>query len=102
MSPSYKYPVTYHWLGEPVTIRQGRKKKERKEKKRKERLHPISLFRFFLVFLHECKILIFIKNNLKNTKNILTIKCYSIEFWTFDLIYHTRLKPKYVSALKTI
>jgi hypothetical protein len=46
--------------------------------------------------------LIFIKNNLKNTKNILTIRNNSIEFCTFDLIYHTRLKLKYISALKTI
>jgi hypothetical protein len=67
--------------GEPVTIRQGRKEKKR------EITHP-RLFRFFLVFLHESKILIFIKNNLKNTKNILTVRCNTIEFWTFDLINH--------------
>jgi len=62
------------------------KKKEKKEKKRETSSITIQIFLFFL---HESKILIFIKNNLKNTKNILTVRCNSIEFWIFDLIYLT-------------
>jgi len=55
--------------GEPVTIRQGRK--ENRKEKRDYILDHYS--GFFLVFLYESKILIFIKNNLKYTKNILNV-----------------------------
>jgi len=48
------------------------KKKEKKEKKR-EITSSITV-QVFLVFLHESKILIFIKKFLKNTKNILTLR----------------------------
>jgi hypothetical protein len=57
--------------------RGGRKKKEEKERERKER-RELLLFEFFSVFLHASKILFFIKNNLKNTKNILTVRSNSI------------------------
>jgi len=67
-----------------VTVRQGRKKRRRKrkggEKKRKEkkRGYPVSLFMFFLLFLRASKILIFIKNNMENTKYILTVRSNSV------------------------
>jgi len=64
--------------GEPVTIRQGRKE-NRKERKEKRDYILDHYSGFFLVFLYESKILIFIKNNLKYTKNILTVRCNSIE-----------------------
>jgi len=42
-----------------------------------------------------------------SSKNIPTIRSNSVYFWTFDLIgynraYHTRLRPKAISSLKTI
>ena len=71
-----------------VTIRQ--KGGEKRERKKKER----DLCKFFFLFL-------------QNPKYISTIRSNSIQFWTFDLkgynmAYHTRLKPKFISALKTI
>jgi len=70
-----------------VIVRQGeknkRKKKYKREKKRKKRKKTrreirCILFMFFLLFLHEGRILIFIKNNIKNTKYILTVRSNSV------------------------
>jgi hypothetical protein len=49
MSPiiGYKYPVTYHWLGEPVTIRQGRKERKEKKEKKREITSYITIQIFF-------------------------------------------------------
>jgi hypothetical protein len=59
--------------------REGEAKK-RKKKKEKEKRREITyiLFSFFLLFLHESRILIFIKNNMKNTKYILTVRSNSV------------------------
>ena len=46
-------------------------------KKKEERLH-IYYSGFFLLFLHESRILIFIKNNIKNIKYILTVRSNSV------------------------
>jgi hypothetical protein len=65
-----------------VTVRQKKKKEKRKKKKRREKKErreiEYLLFRFFLLFLHESRILILIKNNLKNTKNIITVRFNSV------------------------
>ena len=60
-----------------MTIRQRKKKQREKRKKRKERVE-VDTIKFFLAFLRKSKILIFIKNNLKNIKNILTVRSNSI------------------------
>jgi len=56
---------------------EAKKEKKRKRKKKEERLHTYYSV-FFLLFLHESRILIFIKNNMKNTKYILTIRSNSV------------------------
>jgi len=43
----------------------SQKREEEKERKKKERKELQTLFTFFLLFLHESRILIFIKNNMK-------------------------------------
>jgi hypothetical protein len=61
----------------PVKEKKKKKKKRKqrkKEERRIERRYPISLFMFFLLFFRASKILIFIKNNLKNTKNIISVR----------------------------
>ena len=64
-----------------MTVRHGggEEEKEEKEKKRekKEIRYPTTIH-VFLLFLHASKILILIKNNLKNTKNILTVRFNSV------------------------
>jgi hypothetical protein len=63
-----------------VTVREtGEKKKKEKEREEKNR-DTISYITIhvFLLFLHASKILILIKNNLKNTKNILTVRFNSV------------------------
>jgi len=52
-----------------------KKKKEKEKKEKKEKIHTIQVF---LLFLHERRILIFIKNNMKNTKYILTVRSNSV------------------------
>ena len=54
------------------------KREQRKRREKNRETYPISLFIFFLLFLHAGKILILIKNNLKNTKNILTVRFNSV------------------------
>jgi hypothetical protein len=51
---------------------------ERKKEKEKEKKEDIYYSGFFLLFLHESRILIFIKNNMKNTKYILTVRSNSV------------------------
>ena len=48
-----------------IGYNKGKKKRERRE---------LLLFEFFSVFLHRVRYCFFIKNNLKNTKNILTVR----------------------------
>jgi len=64
-----------------VRKREGREeekeKKKKKEERRIERRYSITIH-VFLLFLHAIKILILIKNNLKNTKNILTVRFNSV------------------------
>jgi hypothetical protein len=55
-----------------------KEKKERGEKEKKEERLHIYYSGFFLLFLHESRILIFIKNNMKNTKYILTVRSNSV------------------------
>jgi len=58
----------------------GEEKKEKKEggeeKKRKKRI--ANTIHVFLLFFHASKILIFIKNNMKNIKYILTVRSNSV------------------------
>jgi hypothetical protein len=68
-----------------VTIRRKKEeKKQRNEEKKKKRgeknRETISYITIhvFLLFFHASKILILIKNNLKNTKNILTVRFNSV------------------------
>jgi len=49
-----------------------RQKKKGGGERKKERKELQILFTFFLLFIHASKILIFIKNNMKNTKYIPT------------------------------
>jgi len=61
---------------------EGREKKKRKgggekKEKKRERISCITIH-VFLLFLRASKILILIKNNLKNTKNILTVRSNSV------------------------
>jgi hypothetical protein len=58
--------------------RRGGKKEKKKKGKKKKKEITYLLFRFFLLFLHESRILIFIKNNMKNTKYILTVRSNSV------------------------
>jgi len=52
------------------------KKKEEEERKRKKKI--ANTIHVFLLFLHAGKILIFIKNNMKNIKYILTVRSNSV------------------------
>jgi hypothetical protein len=65
-----------------VIVRQKKRRKKKKEKKKKERgeKNTISYITIhdFLLFLHASKILILIKNNMENTKNILTVRSNSV------------------------
>ena len=54
------------------------KKKKKEEKEKKEKRDYIHTIQFFLLFLHESRILIFIKNNMKNIKYILTVRSNSV------------------------
>jgi len=61
-----------------VTVRQtGREERKKKKKKEERRIECITIH-VFLLFLHASKILILIKNNLKNIKNILTVRFNSV------------------------
>jgi len=56
-------------------------KGERREKKgvgRGEEKKIANSIHFFLLFLHAGKVLIFIKNNMKNIKYILTVRSNSV------------------------
>jgi len=55
----------------------GQGDEEKKGEKNRERISHITIH-VFLLFLHASKILILIKNNLKNTKNILTVRFNSV------------------------
>jgi hypothetical protein len=62
-----------------VIVRQReRRERERKKKEKKEKRDYIHTIQVFLLFLHESRILIFIKNNMKNTKYILTVRSNSV------------------------
>jgi len=65
-----------------VTVRQRREEEEEKEeeggRRKKEKRDYIHTIQVFLLFLHETRILIFIKNNIKNTKYILTVRSNSV------------------------
>ena len=56
----------------PVREEETKKKEERRIERGYITIHV------FLLFLHASKILILIKNNLKNTKNILTVRFNSV------------------------
>jgi len=63
-----------------VTVRtkekRKRKRRRRRRKKRKKRI--ANTIHVFLLFLRVGKILIFIKNNMKNIKYILTVRSNSV------------------------
>jgi len=62
-----------------VTVQYAREGKKRKEKKKKEKKRVSRLlFKFFLPFLHESRILILKKNNMENTKYILTVRSNNV------------------------
>ena len=63
----YKYAV--------VIVRE-QKGGEKEKKKKKEKRDYIC--KVFLLFLHESRMLIFIKNNMKNIKYILTVRSNSV------------------------
>jgi hypothetical protein len=64
--------------------REKKKKKKRKEEKKEKkkggekRRDYKTYYSVFLLFLHKSRILIFIKNNMKNTKYILTVISNSV------------------------
>jgi hypothetical protein len=60
-------------------VKENKKGGRKKKKDRKEEVNTnADTIHVFLVFLHASKVLIFFKNNLKISKNILTVKSNSI------------------------